>query len=331
MPLLNKFRKTIREYNLIDKGDKIVIGVSGGADSVALTLLLKAISKELELSLHIAHLNHNLRGEDSKRDADFVLRLSQRLNLPVSSSEISASDLRQGGSLEEAARKARLGFFFKIAKERKAAKIALGHNLDDQAETVLMRLIRGSGLLGLSGILPKRKMGNFTIIRPLLDVTRSEIERFLKSRRIKPRQDYTNRQEVFFRNRIRRRLLPELSAYNKNIKESLARAACNIAIDYDYILSQGLRSFKRLRRNKAGAKIVFPLARFYKLHLSLQQMCLRLAFKELKADTRRLTHQHIKELMDLAYNRPAGSIVDLPARISAMKNSRQLCLYRRGR
>lgn len=330
MPLLNKFKKTIREYNLIDKGDKIVIGVSGGADSTALALLLGALSKEFKLTLAIAHLNHNLRGEDSKRDADFVLRLARKLNLPISSGEINASDLRQGGSLEEAARKKRLDFFFKAAKERKAAKIALGHNLDDQAETVLMRLIRGSGLLGLSGILPKRKMGDFIIIRPLLDITRSEIERFLKSRGIKPRQDYTNRQEVFFRNRIRRRLLPELSAYNKNIKESLARAACNIAIDYDYILSQGMRSFKRLRRNKAGAKIVFPLAQFSKLHLSLQHMALRLAYSELKADTLRLSSQHIKELMDLACNRPAGSIVDLPARISAMKNSRQLCLYTRG-
>jgi tRNA(Ile)-lysidine synthase len=328
MPLLNKLKKTIREYRLIDKGDKIVIGVSGGADSVALALLLDELSRESKLSLYIAHLNHNLRGEDSKRDADFVLRLARKLNLPVSLGEISASDLRQGGSLEEAARKKRLDFFFKAAKGYKAAKIALGHNLDDQAETVLMRLIRGSGLLGLSGILPKRGMGDFIIIRPLLDITRSEIEGFLKSRGIKPRQDYTNRQEVFFRNRIRRRLLPELSAYNKNIKESLARAAGNIAIDYDYILSQGLRSFKRLRRNKTGAKIVFPLAQFSGLHLSLQHMALRLAYSELKADTRRLSSQHIKELMDLAYNRPAGSIVDLPARISAMKNNRQLCLYR---
>lgn len=330
MSLLNKFKKTIREYNLIDKGDNIVIGVSGGADSVALALLLEALSAEFKLSLHIAHLNHNLRGEDSKRDADFVLRLARKLNLPVSSGEINASDLRQGGSLEEAARKKRLDFFFKVAKERKAEKVALGHNLDDQAETVLMRLIRGSGLLGLSGILPKREMGNFIIIRPLLDITRSEIERFLKSRGIKPRQDYTNRQEVFFRNRIRRRLLPELSAYNKNIKKSLARAACNIAIDYDYILSQSLCSFKRLRRNKAGAKIAFSLAQFSKLHLSLQHMALRLAYGELKEDTRRLSSQHIKELMDLAHSRPAGSIVDLPARISAMKNSRQLFLYARG-
>lgn len=330
MPLLNKFKKTIREYSLIDKGDKIVIGVSGGADSVALALLLRSLSKEFKLTLAIAHLNHNLRGEDSKRDADFVLRLSQKLNLPISLGEIGAADLRRGGSLEEAARKKRLDFFFKAARKYKAAKIALGHNLDDQAETVLMRFIRGSGLLGLSGILPKRRMGDFIIIRPLLETTRGEIERFLKSRGIKPRQDYTNRQEVFLRNRIRRRLIPELSIYNKNIKESLARAACNIATDYDYILSQGQRAYKRLRQNKAGAKIVFPLAQFSKLHLSLQHMALRLAYGELKEDTRRLSFQHIKELMDLAYNRPGGSIVDLPARISAMKNSRQLCLYKRG-
>lgn len=328
MSLLNKLKSTIRKYNLISRKDTIVIGVSGGADSLALTLLLKSLSKELKLSLHIAHLDHGLRGSSSKQDADFVLRFAQKLNVPITLREVNAAQLKQKGSLEEIARGARLHFLFETARRCKTNTIALGHNLDDQAETVLMRLIRGSGLLGLSGILPKRTMGRFTIIRPLLEISRKEIERFLKIKRIKPRRDYTNAQEIYFRNRIRRRLIPELKKYNPNIKEVLAHTAENIALDYEYVLQEGIQQLHKLKSSGARSKVKLSLPKFLKLHPSLQNMILRLTYEQLKGDTRRLTYQHIKELKDLVFNRPLGSVVDLPSQISAIKNLRHLCIYR---
>ncbi|MDP3732117.1 MAG: tRNA lysidine(34) synthetase TilS, partial [Candidatus Omnitrophota bacterium] len=155
--ILDKVKNTIKRYNLIGKGDKILLGVSGGPDSVAMLYLLKSLKKELKISLHVAHLDHMLRN-DSYKDKEFVERLARNLKIPVTTATINVKELAKSGSLEEIARNARLGFLFKVAQDIKAGKIALGHNLDDQAETVLMRIIRGAGLCGLSGILPKRNI-----------------------------------------------------------------------------------------------------------------------------------------------------------------------------
>lgn len=329
MSLLNKFKKTVRLYNLITQRDKLVIGVSGGADSVALTLLLRALSKELRLSLHIAHLNHGLRGNESKQDADFVSALAKKLNLPVTTSEVDVTKLCVSGSLEEIARKARLDFLFGVARKFKAKKIALGHTLDDQAETVIMRILRGSGLMGLSGILPKRKMGDFIIVRPLLEIPRNEIERFLKAKKVTPRIDATNLKDMYFRNRIRHKLLPELKKYNPNIKTVLANMAENLALDYEYIAAKAFTAFKTIRKGKGKAGLTLILEKLLSVHPSLQNMALRFSFEELKGDTRRLTFSHIKELNDLVSHRPYGSIVDLPSRISAVKNQKELCIYHR--
>jgi tRNA(Ile)-lysidine synthase len=320
MSLIDKVRQTIRQYKLINKAEKIVIGVSGGPDSLALLYVLKALQKEWRAALHIAHLNHMLRGRESQGDAEFVVRLAQKLNIPVTMRKINLAGLKQGGSAEEIARKARLEFLFAVARKNKAHKIALGHNSDDQAETVLMRVIRGSGLLGLSGILPKRKINNFIIIRPLIEIPRREITNFLKAKKIKPRIDATNSEEIYFRNRIRHKLLPELRRYNPNIRQVLANTAQNIAADYDYLLETSRRAFANLRTGKGKVKL--SIVKFLKLHPALQNIVLRLAYSELKGDTRRLTYQHIKEVKDLIYSRPCGAIVDLPSSIFVIKNHR---------
>lgn len=334
MSLIDKVRQTIRQYKLINKppseggSEKIVVGVSGGPDSLALLYALKALQKEWPVALHIAHLNHMLRGRESQGDAEFVVRLAQKLNIPVTMRKINLAGLKQGGSAEEIARKARLEFLFAVARKNKARKIALGHNLDDQAETVLMRVIRGSGLLGLSGILPKRKINNFIIIRPLIEIPRKEITNFLKVKKIKPRIDSTNSEEIFFRNRVRHKLLPELKRYNPNIKQVLANTAQNIAADYDYLLENSRRAFAKLKTGKGKVKL--SIVKFMKLHPALQNIVLRLAYTELKGDTRRLTYQHIKEVKDLIYSRPCGAIVDLPSSISVIKNPQHLSFKRRG-
>lgn len=321
--ILEKVKNTIKRYNLLKKKEKVIIGVSGGPDSVALLYLLKSLKDEFRLTLYIAHLDHMLR-KDSIKDRKFVEGLAKRLNLPITTGKINVKELAaQGGSLEEVARNARLGFFFKVAKEIGAAKIALGHNLDDQAETVLMRILRGSGLQGLSGILPKRNIYGYQIIRPLIEVSRKEIEGYLKKKGIRPCRDASNFKDVYFRNKLRNKLLPLLEKkYNQNIKKILSHTAENIAYDYDYLNAAATRIFRRL-----GPRI--NLKKFLRLHPAMQRMVLRLNISRLAGSTRRIVFKHIEELEDLIFNRPVNSIVDLPKGISVAKGKNNLIFYRR--
>ena len=320
--ILEKVRNTIKRYDLIRKGDKVVLGVSGGPDSVALLYLLNTLKKELKISLHIAHLDHMLR-KDSYKDREFVEGLSRKLKIPITIAKINVKELARYGSLEEIARKARLGFLFKVAKDTKAKKIALGHSLDDQAETVLMRIVRGAGLCGLSGILPKRNIAGYLIIRPLIEVRRRQIEAFLKKKRIKPRLDSSNLENVYFRNKVRNNLLPLLETeYNKNIKEVLANMAGSTAYDYDYLQRQALRATK-------GEKAKISLKKLLKLHPAIQRLIIRGRIASVKGDTRRITFQHMREIEDLLLNRPVSSIVDLPKGVSVVKKRTHLFFYRR--
>lgn len=326
--LTAKVLRAVKEYGLIRKFDRIVLGVSGGPDSIALLYCLCALKEEYRLTLHIAHLNHMLRPGDSAKDAEFVRALANKLGLACTIKKVNVKALRKG-SLEETARRARWDFFLETAKRIKADKIALGHTLDDQAETVLMRVLRGSGLLGLSGILPKRDIGGWTVIRPLLGIKRREIENFLKAKRIIPRVDASNLDDAYFRNRIRRELLPGLEKYNPNIKEVLAGSAENIALDYDYLCASSLKIFKRLAKGTNHQRIILPSDKCLKLHPAMRNMLFRYTYAGLKGDTRRLTYRHIRELNDLLLNRPEGSIVDLPSGISFSKTSKYISGYTR--
>lgn len=323
MSIEKKVKNTIKNNDLIKKGDSIVVGVSGGPDSVCLLYLLNSLKKDLKINLYIAHLDHMLRS-DSANDRKFVEQLGKKINAPVICAQVNIKSLAKKGSIEEIARNVRLGFLFRVAKEVKAKKIALGHNLNDQAETVLMRIIRGTGLYGLSGILPKRKLAGFEIIRPLIEIKRSDIEKYLKKRRISARIDTSNLQNIYFRNKIRNELIPLLEKkYNKNIKEVLANLANSAGCDYDYLTQAALLRFS----GKVGPK--FNLGKILKVHPSIRRIVQRKAIANLKGDTRRITFQHIKEIEDLVLNRPINSIVDLPGKISVAKKKKQLVFYRR--
>ncbi|MFH1889071.1 MAG: tRNA lysidine(34) synthetase TilS [Candidatus Omnitrophota bacterium] len=322
--ILDKVKNTIRRFSLLAKGDRVLIGVSGGPDSLALLYLLNKLKKELKIILHVAHLDHMLR-EDSSKDADFVEKLATKLKIAVTLGRINIKELSRKGSLEEIARNARLGFLFKVARDIKADKIALGHNLDDQAETVLMRIIRGSGLYGLSGILPKRNIAGYEIIRPLIEIKRREIEAYLKKKKVRPRIDASNSEDVYFRNKVRNRLLPLLEKeYNKNIKEVLSNMAESTGYDYAYLIDAANRAIK-------GSSGRINLKMLIRLHPAIRRLVLRLGIAVVKGDTRRITFQHIKELEDLAFNRPVNSIVDLPKGISVTKKKDQISFYRKPR
>jgi tRNA(Ile)-lysidine synthase len=320
--IVDVVRNFIRRYHLLRDKDTIVVGVSGGPDSMALLYLLYGLRDEFRLKLVVAHLDHMLR-KNSSRDAAYVRSHAQKLNLPYATKQVNIRALAGGGSQEEAARDARISFLCCVASAAKATKIALGHTLDDQAETVLMRVIRGAGLYGLQAIVPKRSINGRVFIRPLINVRRRDIEKYLRAKKIKPRIDSSNALDIYARNRIRRELLPLLEKkYNRNIQTVLATMAMTAGGDYDY-LSQAVSRYAR----RWGLRM--PLQAFLKLHPALQRLLVRQAFCRLKGDLRVFTFQHTREIEDLAANRPAQSIVDLPKGISAVKRKTHLQFYRR--
>jgi len=326
MNLLKRTKLIIKNCDLIAFGDKIIVGVSGGPDSLVLLYVLNSLKDQMGLSLYVAHLDHGLRKE-SKNDLLFVRAVAKKLGLPFISDEVNIKRIAKKGSIEEIAREARLKFLFKAAKKFKANKIALGHTRDDQAETVLMRIIRGSGLYGLRGILPKRTINGFTVIRPLIELDREEIDKFLKKKRIKPRIDSSNFEDIYFRNRVRNRLMPLLKRqYNSNIKEILSYMAENIGLDFEYLLASSQKAFKELNIKKKAHKININTNKFSKYHPAIQRMVVRIAIQALVGDTRRLSFRHWKELEDLIFNRPQGSVVDLPRHIKALKSKDKIII-----
>ncbi|MCM8782915.1 MAG: tRNA lysidine(34) synthetase TilS [Candidatus Omnitrophica bacterium] len=326
--VINKIKDFIKHHRLINKDDRIVVGVSGGPDSVALLYILNSLRKEFHLSLHVAHLNHMLR-PDSSREEKFVEDLALSLGLPYSCTSINVKELSRFGSVEDIGRKVRLAYLFKVARDLKTKKIALGHNFDDQAETILMRILRGAGLYGLIGILPKREIFGFTIIRPLLCLMRREIISYLKRRKLKFCQDYTNLEDMYLRNRIRHHLLPLLEReYNKNIRKVLVNMSESIGYDYEYLLRLTRKIFLK-KEIIYKRRIKFNLKEFLKLEPAIQRMLIRLSIKQIKGDLRKFDFRHIREIEDLLYQRPLNSIVDLPYHISVVKTKDNLSIYQR--
>jgi tRNA(Ile)-lysidine synthase len=227
----------IRKHDLIPDKTPLVVAVSGGADSVCLIHVLIALREELGVELHVAHLDHQLRGTDSRRDARYVANLARRLGIPAT---IERRDVRgyhagQGASLEESAREVRYAFLTEVVGAVGADRVVTGHTLDDHAETVLMHLIRGTGTGGLRGLQPinswQTGAGDLTIVRPLLEVTRQETFEYCRHHRLRPRLDVSNFSLSPLRNRIRHQLLPLLREYNPQMVEALARTASIVGDD----------------------------------------------------------------------------------------------------
>ncbi len=222
--MLNKVAAFIRQHNLLQAGDKVICGVSGGADSVALLLALYLLKDKLNVTLAAAHYNHGLRGRESDADQAFVEELCGRYDIPLQIGRGQVSPGKKG--LEAAARDARYGFFAGLD-----GKIATAHTADDNAETVLMHLVRGTGLKGLGGIAPRR--GN--IIRPMLSVTRQEVLAFLEAYHLPYREDSSNRSDDFLRNRLRHHVMPLLRQENPSLAENLSAAALRLRQDSDIL------------------------------------------------------------------------------------------------
>jgi tRNA(Ile)-lysidine synthase len=240
----NQVLAAVRDHGLLRPGEGVVVAVSGGADSMALLLALAALSERLGIRLVVAHLDHGIRGTVGRADAAFVRAAARRLGLPyvLGRTNVSLSARRQGLSLEMAGRKARYDFLFRAARVRGCQAVATAHTADDQAETVLLRLLRGAGPRGLSGIPRISIQKNIRLIRPLLDLTRQDVEAFLRHRGATWREDASNRDLTIPRNRLRHEILPLLERlFNPRLRESLRRTA-NILREEDAWLEDLTRS-----------------------------------------------------------------------------------------
>ena len=218
--MLNKLLAFTRKYSLIQPGDQVICAVSGGADSVALLFAMYLLQKKLQIQLKAAHFNHGLRGEESDRDEAFVRQLCDRYDIPLSVGSAKVTAGKKG--LEAAAREARYQFFDSLP-----GKIATAHTADDNAETVLMHMLRGTGLKGLGGIAPVRGK----LIRPMLSVTREQVMAFLDSYHLEYVFDSTNASDAFLRNRLRHRVMPLLREENPRLAENLSQMALSLRED----------------------------------------------------------------------------------------------------
>ncbi len=315
-PLEERVLRFIRENKLVTPGEILLVGVSGGADSTCLILVLNAIKERLGLSLHIAHLNHELRGAESEVDARHVSELAHKLTIPVTieARDVKAYQLENRLSLEEAAREVRYTFFSELARKLGADKVAVGHTANDQVETVLMHLVRGSGTRGLSGLKPINFLkfgGNqIKVIRPLLEITRQETEEYCKNQRLTPRIDSTNLSLTTLRNRIRLELLPMLKKYNPEIEKAIIRTA-RIAADDIAFLDEETKKLASELTQREGDAIFLNQKKVLELPQALKHSLLRWAIGELAGDVRNLEMEHIEEIMDIL-GKPAGKSLSLP-------------------
>jgi tRNA(Ile)-lysidine synthase len=295
--VLDRIAQTIARHRIFEPAQQVGVAVSGGADSVCLLYVLLELAPRWDLRLSVLHLDHGLRGEESRLDAEFVRDLAVRLGLPLSLRETPVA--QSPDNLEQAAREARLAFFRETILSGAAQRVATGHTRSDQAETVLFRFLRGSGTAGLAGIRPVTSEG---IVRPLIEVERSEVQQFLLERGIVWREDSTNRSLQFARNRIRHELLPQIAReWNPAIGETLANTADWALAEEAWWDSEIDRlALQHLTAADDAGAILVRANLLAALPLAVARRLVRRAMELAKGDLRAIGFGHIASVMDLA-------------------------------
>ncbi|OGQ35302.1 MAG: tRNA lysidine(34) synthetase TilS [Deltaproteobacteria bacterium RIFCSPHIGHO2_12_FULL_43_9] len=308
--LIKSVKEEIAKYSLIKPGDRIIVALSGGVDSVVLLDVLSKLRDELTSDLIVAHVNHGLRGKDSDRDAEFAKNMAKEYGFPFYGKKIDIAHLQTvlQGSPQEIAREERLQYLEQLAEKIEAHRIALGHNWDDQSETVLMRLIRGAGPTGLRGMGHSR--GRF--IRPLLDISRSEIAEYALTHKLKNVEDESNKSDAYLRNKIRHKLIPLLEKeYNPEIKSALIRLA-TILREEDRFLDRLCTDLFAKHAKVQSGEVVFEIGELLKLDSSLRARLIRMALRAVKHDLRRISHHHIDIIEELILSQAPQKQLDLP-------------------
>jgi tRNA(Ile)-lysidine synthase len=312
--LISRVQKTIKKFGMLSPGDRVVVAVSGGPDSVCLLSVLKELASEWDLSLHVAHLDHKFRGEESAAEALFVRGLAERFGMPatIESFDVPSYCRERGLSSQTGAREVRYEFLNRTANETGAQRIALGHTATDQAETLLMRLMRGTGVSGLSGIPPKRDR----IIRPLIDATRDEVLEYLREQGLLFVVDSSNLKPVYTRNRVRQVLMPVLKAFNPRIEETLANEA-DLLRDEDEAMEARLAELVPAIIFREGETIHIRRDAFNALLPALRRRALRTALAMApEGEAPDLSTAQTEEALGFMSEAQAGRAMDLPGGLS---------------
>ena len=300
---LNNVTNTIKKYNLINDGDKLVLGVSGGPDSICMLDVLNRFknNKEIKFEIAVAHINHMIRAE-AVEDEKFVKNFCEKINVPFYSRSIDVQKIANNNKIgtEEAGRNARYEFFDEILKQTNSNKIAIAHNKNDKAETILMNALRGSGIAGLRGIEPIK---DNKYIRPLIECERTEIEEYCKQREINPRIDRTNFENVYTRNKIRNIVIPYIKQeFNPNIVETLNRLAELIKEDDEYIKKIVKEKYMDILIKEEEKQIILDLKKFNKEEKVIKAKILLYTITRLFGSTKGIEKIHIEDVIKLCDN-----------------------------
>jgi tRNA(Ile)-lysidine synthase len=317
MDILKKVKQTIKKHSMLKGGERVLVGLSGGPDSVSLLHLLNELREEWRLSLNALYVDHGLRPEKTPYEIDFCAELTERLNVPCSVKKVDVREFsdKENLSIQEAARHLRYLAFEEHAFQIEADRVATGHNADDQAETLIMRLLRGSGPRGLSGIPPVRG----TFIRPLIMVERSEIEKYLDEGGIRFIIDTSNLKQDYLRNRLRHEVMPILKKYNPNLTGTLCRTTNILREENEYMEIAVTKSLMRLISRKTGDRIELFLSPLENMEKVILRRALIRAIEETRG-LRGIGLEHIEEIISLIRTGSSGSRIYLPGGIRVIKD-----------
>jgi tRNA(Ile)-lysidine synthase len=325
--LLRTVRTTIEKYNMLAGGERIVVALSGGPDSVALLHALVSLRGAYRIELHAAHLEHGLRGQEALDDMRFVESLCRGLGIPLTAKSVKMAELAASSSLslEAVARKVRYAFLEEVLVETRAAKIATGHNANDQAETLLLNLVRGSGIAGLRGIRPAIEG---KIIRPLVEAKREEILLYLKDKGLDFRTDASNEDDAFDRNRVRRLLLPLIEKeFNPRVVDSLGRTASVFSLVGSYFDNEVAAVTKSCCRFEDG-RIGVSLPTFRQVPQIVKLFTLYSLLRSLEGDDQVVSFDTLSAVLNIAERSQSGSRVDIGSGITAVKEYDTLVIGR---
>ena len=335
---MRKIVEAIKKFRLIDKNQHIVLGLSGGPDSVCLFNVLMDLAEDMNLNIHPVHVNHKFRPRAAERDQKYVEELCKARGVECRSFiyDCNAIAEAEGISSEEAGRKARYEAFAKVAGgicesgvARDMVKIAVAQNADDQAETILFRILRGTGIHGLSGISYERTDEHgFSIVRPLLDVTKAEIMGYCEAHGLKPCMDHTNKEPIYTRNKIRLELIPYLEkGYNPNIRETLIRMGKTAASDSEYIEEQALAAYDSMVKNESEHSILLDGEALTMCHKAIRRRVISISLGKLGLHDD-VSYAHFEELEKILQSDSPSARTDLPKGYYAVRNYGDLKICR---
>lgn len=334
--MFNRVREYINQYKMIEKGDRVAVAVSGGADSVCLLYMLSEIAKDMDINLLVIHINHGIRGEEAKLDEEYVEALANGLKLEYICfhEDVPAIAKVESLSEEEAGRNVRYQSFFRVAQEKRCNKIAIAHNKNDIAETVLFNLFRGSGIKGLSGILPVsdriHEERSYRIIRPLLCLEREEIELYLSNKNISYQIDKTNLGYDYSRNKIRNHILSYAKdEINSNAVSHIVRASLQLQEIDKYIDLLADAKYSELVKEDENGALYFGIGEFNKLDIVIQKEIVRRAMAKLVGRLKDIEAKHVHQILSLM-DKQVGKVIDLPYEMIALKEYRSIKLYKKG-